>query len=381
MMEEVYILSALRTPIGLRRGCFRRTRPENLGAAVLKALLVRHHLSKVDGVLGGNAVGTGGNLTRLSALTAGLDESIPACTVDMQCASGAASLALGFAQIRAGLWDSCLAGGMESASLQPMRTYHRLDERHSLTKNGAYYVAQFSPGEVSPDAMLRGAERVAQAEGISREELDSWALHSHQRAAEAQASGVFKDAIVPVNGCDRDEGIRPSISLRLLMRLPPLFGPGTATTAGNACRTNDGAAFALLVSGRWLKKHPENIPLARILDVASCGGNPLESPRGAMNTADLLLRRQGLGYEDLTDIEFNEAFAVIDVLFAREHDRLTDRYNRFGGALAYGHPYGASGGVLLIQLLCALGRKKHRKGLLSIAGAGGMGEAILIESC
>ncbi len=382
-MENVYVLDAMRSPIVTGNGRFKNLRPEKLGAAVVKAMLERCGIDAVDGLFGGNAVGTGGNMTRLLALTAGLDEKTPACTVDMQCASGAAALALGYAQIRAGLWESCVAGGMESDSLQPLRVYDENDERYSLMPegDGKYYVAQFSPGELSPDAMLLGAERTAQAENVTRAELDRWALLSHKRAAEAQKSGVFSDAILPIDGWTKDDGIHPRMSEKLLQRVPLLLGENTVTTAGNACRLNDGAAFAVLVSENWLKNHPGHQPKARILDVLSLGGDPAESPRGAMRTADALLRRSGLQYEDLAAVEFNEAFAVIDVLFERSHPTMTEKYNRFGGALAYGHPYGASGGILLIQLLHALREAGGGKGILSIAGAGGMGEALLLESC
>lgn len=379
-MEQVYVLDALRTPLAAKRGGLRHVRPESFGAKLLQELCKRHGIRRVDGILGGNAVGTGGNITRLMMLMAGLPESIPAYTVDMQCASGAAALSTGYAHLACGLWESCIAGGLESISLQPLRRYNPEDERYGKMPDGAYDTAQFSPMELSPKAMLHGAERVAQAEGISREELDRWALRSHQRAACAQASGILEDAIVAIGPCRADEGIHASIHERLLRRMPPLLGPGTVTTAGNACRTNDGAAFALLVSAKWLKSHPSALPKARILGTATMGGNPLESPRGAMNTGDLLLKQQGISYEELDAIEFNEAFAVIDALFERHHPELIDRYNRLGGALAYGHPYGASGAVLLVHLLHSLD-PAGGKGLLSIAGAGGMGTAILLETC
>ncbi len=382
-MEKVYVLDALRTPLVARGGGLGLVRPEGFAAEVVRALCQRNGLASVDGILGGNAVGTGGNLTRLMALMAGLPQEIPSCTIDVQCASAAAALSLGYGQIVGGLWDICIAGGFESISLQPLRTYSAKDDRYGKMPGGkgAYYMAQFSPGELSPKAMLQGAERTAQAEGITRKELDRWALRSHRRAARAQEAGLLAHDILPVCGCHKDDGIRPSMRETLLERMPPLLGPGTATTAGNSCRTNDGAAFALLASGRWLKEHPKAHARARILGAVSTGGDPLESPRGALRTADELLERQGLSWEELSAIEFNEAFAVIDVLFERRHPRLIHRYNRLGGALAYGHPYGASGAVLLIHLLHSLALAGGGKGLLSIAGAGGMGTALLLEAC
>ncbi|MCR5758722.1 MAG: thiolase family protein [Selenomonas sp.] len=379
-MEPVYVVKALRTPIVKKNGVFRSLPPEKLGAVLLQTLQRDCGLKQIDGIIGGNAVGTGGNITRLTALMAGLDEGIPAYTVDMQCASAAAALDLAYSKISSGQGDVWLAGGMESSSLQPLRVYASQDERYRMTpdQDGKYYTAQFAPGDMAPDTMLRGAERVAAQEGITREELEEWALISHRRAAGAAAKNLLQDSIVPIEGWQQDDGIRPRMSAALLKRLPLLLGPGTTLTAGSACTINDGAAFAVLASEGYVQRQGIK-PMARILGVASLGGNPVESPRGAMRTADVLLKRLGLTYEELQAIEFNEAFAVIDVLFAREHPACKERYNRLGGALAYGHPYGASGAILLVHLLESLRLAGGGRGILSIAGAGGMGEAIVLE--
>ncbi len=381
-MEEVFVLGAFRTPIVTKNGRFRTVPAEALGAAVMRALLRAFPEAEaaLDLVIGGNAVGTGGNITRLAALTAGIDARVPAWTLDVQCASAAAALAAAYHAIACGEADVCLAGGMESSSLQPLRVYDAKDARRAETPagDGAYYAAQFSPGRLDPQAMLRGAERVARAEGVPKAELDAWAIESHRRAAAARRRGALVGRIVEVAGWAEDDGIRPRMSQKLLDRLPPLFGPGSVTTAGTSCLINDGAAFALLVGGRWLRAAGLRAP-ARIRGALALGGDPDESPRGAMRAADALLARHGLSYEDMAAIEFNEAFAVIDVLFARRFPALLDRYNPLGGALAYGHPYGASGAILLVHLLASLPARGGGLGLLAIAGAGGMGEALLIE--
>ena len=383
-MENVYVLGALRTPIVTKNGKFKAVPAEALGAAVFHALTEKFPAAAqtLSGVIGGNAVGTGGNIARLAALTAGLSEAVPAWTVDMQCASAAAALAAAYHAIACGEGDVYLAGGMESSSLQPLRVYDKKDSRFSKTPegDGAYYTAQFAPGDLDPDTMLRGAERVAKAENIPKAALDAWAIESHRRAARAQERGVLRDFLVPVNGVAEDDGIRPRMSQKLLDRLPRLFGPDSVTTAGTSCLINDGAAFALVVSGRWLAAHPEAKPTARIVAAQAIGGVPDESPRGAMRTAEALLDRYHLSFDDMAAIEFNEAFAVIDVLFERKYPDLVDRYNVFGGALAYGHPYGASGAILLVHLLAALEDAGGGRGVLSIAGAGGMGEALLLET-
>lgn len=382
-MENVYVVGALRTPIVTKNGKCKTVPAEELGASVMRNLLEKFPDAgrNLSGVIGGNAVGTGGNITRLAALTAGISDSVPAWTVDMQCASAAAALAAAYHAIACGEGDVYLAGGMESSSLQPLRVYDKKDARFAKTPegDGAYYTAQFSPDDLDPQTMLRGAERVAKAENVVKEELDAWAIESHKRAAAAQKKGVLRPFIVSVNGVDEDDGIRPRMNQKLLDRLPRLFGADSVTTAGTSCLINDGAAFALFVGESWLRKHPAIRPAARIVAAQAMGGAPDESPRGAMRTAEALLSRLGKRMDEMAAIEFNEAFAVIDVLFERKYPALVSRYNTLGGALAYGHPYGASGAILLVHLLSALESAGGGFGLLSIAGAGGMGEALLLE--
>lgn len=377
-MNEVWIVDGLRSAILKKNGGFANVLPEDLGAELIKALLKRNSLNEVDGVIGGNAVGTGGNIIRLTALKAGLPCGVPALTVDMQCASGAAAIDLSYSRIAMGQDEVLIAGGIESASLQPARQYSPRDERYSLTEDGFYYVAQFSPDSLSQKAMLEGAERVARMENISRQELNKWVISSHQKAAEAQRKGILQDLIYPINGIEKDDGIRPRMNQKLLDRLPRLMGAGSLTDAGNACGINDGGAFLLLASEKWAKANGFK-PLARIISTAMAGGPPGESPRGAMLAADKVLASSGLSYEATDVIEFNEAFAVIDVLFERRFPELTDKYLRFGGALAYGHPYAASGAILMLHLIRSLEVSEGKYGLMAIAGAGGMGEAIIVE--
>lgn len=374
---NVYILGGLRTPIVVANTKFKSVLPEILGAEVLRALRKKFSLERVDEVICGNAVGTGGNIARLMTLLAGFDDSTAALTVDRQCASGAAAISIAYAKISCGLADVIIAGGAESSSLQPLRIYHKNDPRFNMTEEdglaGAYRTAQFSPNELDALAMLKGAQRVAEAEGMSKNELDAWVSISHQRAQAAVET--LRGSIVEVSGVESDTGIK-NISKRLLERAPLPLGAGTVISAANACRINDGAAFVVVASENFIRANNLK-PAAQILDAATGGVNPLESPRGAQAVADKLLARNALTYDDLAGIEFNEAFAVIDVLFERAHPNLVDRYNRLGGALAYGHPYSASGAILLIHLLAT---PEGGLGLLSIAGAGGTGDAILIEA-
>lgn len=381
-MNKVYILGGLRTPIVVKNGKYKHIPAEDLGVTVLKALRERFLPDVIpDGIIAGNVVGTGGNIARLMSLKSGLPADAPAFTVDMQCASGATAIAMGYDQIAVGNGEVYICGGMESSSLQPERRYNINDDRYQKTPkgDGRYMTAQFSPQELAENAMLQGADRVIRSENIKKEELDYWCIESHKRAAAWASNGDLQDLIVPVSGYTVDDGIRENMSQRLLNRLPSILGKDSLLNAGNTCLINDGAAFVVLVSEKWLKKYPQSIPLGMIEGTCMLGCNPLESPRGAMLTADFLLKKHNLKYEDMGAIEFNEAFAVIDVLFQRKHPELIDRYNVLGGALAYGHPYGASGGILMLHLLKALEKKSGSWGIMSIAGAGGMGQSILIK--
>ena len=397
--RDVYLVAGLRSHLGLQNGIFKEVPPEKLGAALLRQLCVQVPVAReAQLVIGGNAVGSGGNLTRLMALEAGFPVSTPALTVDMQCASALAALTLAYGQIRSGLLDVVLAGGVESSSMQPRRVYQPWDERY--TPEG-FMTAQFSPDTNSPRAMLEGAERTAQVYGVPRKELDRWAVRSHQKAAEARQSGALEPYVVSLFGSSRDESIRPRMNEKLPRRMPTLFrkeevaelltpaerekaGDGTPTlTAANACLTQDGAAFLLLCSGRqleaWKREGKPVRPLARIRHVTTAGVEPRFSPLGALEVGDKALQEAGLTYSELDDFEYNEAFAVISALFARRHPDCVDRYLPLGGALAYGHPYGCSGAVLVLHALAALQQSGGQRALCAIAGAGGTGAAVVME--
>jgi acetyl-CoA C-acetyltransferase len=364
---------------------------------LLQALFRRYPLSReAEEILGGNAVGTGGNLTRLTALLAGVKPEVPCLTLDMQCASGAAALSLGFAKVRSGLADVVLCGGFESASLQPLRHYAPSDPRY--TPDG-FQTAQFSPDSNSPRVMLEGAERTAQVYGVTREELDRWPVRSHQKAA--AAGSVVAPYIASLFGSTRDESIRPRMSAKLAARMPTLFTQeetealltpeeraqcGTVAptlTAANACLHQDGAAFVLLASERkvrqWQQEGKAPEMLAEVADAAEAGVNPRFSPLGALAVGDKLLQRSGLGPEAIDTFEYNEAFGVISALFARKYPGCLDRYLPLGGALAYGHPYGASGAVLVLHALARLKETGGIWGLCAIAGAGGTGSGLLLR--
>ena len=403
-MEKVFLVGGMRSHIGLTGGIFKNLPAEELAASVLKKLAEKYScVLTADGLFCGNAVGAGGNIARLAALKAGFSERIPALTIDMQCASAAASIELAMAKIGSGLADILVAGGFESTSMQPVRMYAKTDSRY--TEEG-FTVAQFSPDTTSPRAMLEGAERTCQKHGFTREELDAFVVRSHRLAKQAREEERLREVIVSVSGSTADEGIRDRMSPRLAARMPKLFtekevaalldadtdlatqppsagklrGITPLLTAANACLTNDGAAFVILASEKAVKKYGLQAE-AELLAGCEFGVDPRYSPEGAVETGVRLLHQCDLQPEQIDAFEYNEAFAVISALFARKYPALTERYCPWGGALAYGHPYGASGAILLLHLWQELKQENGSLGMLSIAGAGGLGTALLIRNC
>ncbi|MDU2165906.1 MAG: thiolase family protein [Veillonella sp.] len=365
---SVYIHGGLRSPIGVLNGQYKNTRPEILGAQLIDELIKRYKIGSVDGVFCGNAVGTGGNIGRLMSLMSDLTVSTPAVTVDMQCASALMSIEMAYTHIASGVMDSAIAGGIESSSLQPDRIYAAGDDREGL-----YKVAQFSPQDCSPLAMLEGAERTIQKHNVLKEDLYPYIIGSHQRAIEALDNQYLQSYIMPftIDGKDCiDECIRPKINEKLLSRMKPLLGKDSITNASNACLTQDGAAFVYISN----EKGP-----FRIHSVMPCAGNPQFSPEGALESTKAILKRTGLSMDDIDVVEWNEAFAIIDVLFNKAYPNHMGKYNMLGGALAYGHPYGCSGAILALHCMAALESCNGRYGLCAIAGAGGTGTALIME--
>lgn len=381
-MEKVFIIDGVRSYIGIENSMYRHVPAERLGAAVLGRIAPPYLDAGIDLIIAGNAVGGGGNIARLAALEAGLPENIPAWTLDLQCGSGLESIAVAAAKIQSGQAELVIAGGFDSSSTAPRRGYHinHPDYERYGGENSWYPVAKFTPGEHVQTAMLEGAEKTAIAEGITRKDLDPWVLRSHRLAEQARQQGILQDLVMPVvEGCDRDEGIRARMNQRLLDRLPCVLPEGQVITAANACLTNDGAAFVVLCSERCLRRQGWR-PWAEFLGVTEAGDIPTESPRSAVTAIRKLLCRYEVPASSIDIFECNEAFAVIDELFARAYPEAVDRYNVFGGALAYGHPYGASGGIITLHAIRALEHMAGDLAVCSVAAAGGVGTAILIRN-
>lgn len=376
-MNRVFILGGRRSHIGSTNGVFKNTLPEDLGGRVLKDLILEYKISKIDEIICGNTIGPGGNIARLTALKAGVSEEIPAFTIDMQCGSGSKAIDIATSKIKCGEANLIIVGGIESTSTRPIKEYNKNDFRYN-GENTIFNSAQFSPNEIGDNVMLEGAERVVKKYNISKEELDYWVVESHKRASIARREGRLNKYITEVNGSYKDEIIRENINSRLLKRLRPLVYEHGKINSGNTTLTSDGAGFLILVSDKYLKENNE-ISEFEILDKVVVGGNPLYSPVTANKATEKLLIKNSLVYSEISAFEYNEAFAVIDVLFQRKNPELIHRYNRFGGALAYGHPYGASGIIIMIHLMESIKVSNGNLGISAIASAGGLGTAVLIK--
>ncbi len=374
MLENVVVVGGYRTYIGKENGIYRHIPAEKLGGHILHKLSGDY--GAPDLVLAGNAVGAGGNIGRLMALEAGIPEEVPAFTIDSQCSSGMEAIVMAAAKIGSGQQQVVFAGGAESSSTAPRRMVSENHPEYNGEK--IYTAAKFSPGEWRQDAMLWGAEKTAKMAGVSRKTLDAWALRSQQLAVKARDTKVFEDVILPL-GTEKecDQGIRQTLSKAFLEKIPTLYENGV-TTAANACGTQDGAAFVVLCAESYAKKKGWK-PWLRFVDMVEVAGNPEMPPLLVNKALDKLFEKTGRKPEEIAAYECNEAFAVIDELFAKKYPACVPAYNACGGALAYGHPYGATGGILTLHLAKRLQQcaEDNVYGVSAIAAAGGQGTAIL----
>ncbi|ACV59068.1 acetyl-CoA C-acetyltransferase [Alicyclobacillus acidocaldarius] len=391
-MQDVVIAGAVRTPIGTFQGSLSPLSAPDLGAAVIRESLRRAGVEAgaVDEVVMGNVLqaGVGQNPARQAAMRAGLPEDIPATTVNMVCGSGLKSVMLAAQAIRAGDADVLVAGGMESMSNAPYllpgaREGYRMGHREvvdSMIRDGLWCA-------FCDIHMGVTAENVANRHGISREDQDRFALQSQMRAKEAMEAGRFKDEIVPVSVprrkgeptlVDCDEHPRPDTTYEALAKLRPAFQADGTVIAGNSSGINDGAA-AMLVLARDRAEALGVKPMARIVSYASVGLDPSVMGLGPIEATRRALGRAGLSVEDLDLIEANEAFAAQALAVARELSFPDDKLNVNGGAIALGHPIGASGARILVTLLYELERRGGRFGLATLCIGGGQGVAMVVE--
>jgi acetyl-CoA C-acetyltransferase len=378
-MEQVMVIGALRTPLARRNGGLCGIHPAKLLAGVLAELLRR---TGVDGgavqqVIAGCVSQVGEqsfNIGRTAWLTAGLPETVAVSTVDAQCGSSQQAFTLATGLVRGGLVDVVIACGVESMSRIPI---------------GANFKKELGLGRPIPPEYLerygflnqfQAAEAVARKWGVTREQADAFGVLSQQRAAVAWAEGRFNTQIVPVDGettpVDRDEGLRET-TLEALSQLQPVVADGIHT-AGTASQITDGASAVLLVSERWASEH-RLTPKARVVDSMLTGVDPVTMLTGPHEVTPQLLERSGLTMNDVDVVEINEAFASIVLSWADVVDADMSKVNPNGGAIALGHPLGATGTVLITKTVHELERTGGRYGLVTMCCGGGLGTGTLLE--
>jgi acetyl-CoA acyltransferase len=386
-VTSVVIVAAARTPVGRFRGSLADVRADHLGAHLISELIGRAGLTsaQVDDVIFGCVTQVGeqsANIARTSILSAGWPVTIPGMTIDRKCGSAEAAVHVAVGAISAGAADVVIAGGAESMSRVPMggnRDVHGepfgwlASQRFDLVSQG------------------EAAERIVDAWSLSRENLDDYAVESHRRAAAAADSGFFRDEIVPIPVASlsenresaaplfaNDETIRRDTSKEKLAKLKTSFRPEGRVTAGNASQISDGAAAVLLMSESAARRLGVK-PRARIRALTTVGSDPTLMLTGPIAASQKVLQRAGLTKEEIDLFEVNEAFACVPLIWMRELGISNERLNVNGGAIALGHPLGASGARIMTTLLHELERRQGRFGLQAICCAGGMATATIIE--
>ena len=391
-MNDVYILSAVRTPIGKFGGSLASLSAADMGVVAAKAALERVEVEpqQVEETIFGNArqAGGGPNPARQISIRSGIPQEVPAYTVNKACASGIKSIALGFQEIATGNLDCVLAGGTESMSrlpyyLEGARWGYRLGNQELV--DGMVRDGFFCP--LAKMLMGETAEVLAEQYKVSREEQDQFALTSQQRAAVAQSGGRFDAEIAPVTiegkkgttVFSRDEHLFLDASIEKMAKLTPVFSKSGTITAGNSSGITDGGAAVVLASENFVKQNNLK-PLARILAATSAGVDPRLMGIGPVPAIRKMEQKHGLKLSDFDLVELNEAFAGQVLACDRELHFDRERLNVNGGAIALGHPIGCTGTRITVTLLHEMLKRKARRGLATLCVSGGMGMALAIEN-
>ena len=393
MKNEVVIVSACRTPIGNFGGAFLGTSAANLGKVVIAEAIKRAgiQVGMVDEVLLGCILqaGLGQNIARQASIMAGIPVEVPSMTINMVCGSGLKSVYLAAQSISLGDGNIIVAGGTENMSQAPyLNREMRWGSKMGDTKMVDSIIYDALTDVFNQYHMGITAENIAEKYKISREEQDIFAATSQQRAEKAQREGLFKEEIIPVRIelkknesklIEQDEFIRPGTTAEKLSLLKPAFKKDGTVTAGNASGLNDGAAALVLMSGEKAKLLGIR-PLAKILSYASAGVDPSIMGMGPVESCKSALHKAKLTVNDIGLVEANEAFAVQSIAVTKELGLSIDRVNVNGGAIALGHPVGASGARILVTLIHEMNRRNERYGMATLCIGGGMGITIIIES-
>ncbi|MCH6267708.1 MULTISPECIES: thiolase family protein [Neobacillus] len=385
--RDAVIVSAVRTPIGRQGGALASLNAHEFGAVVIKEALNRAgvNANQIDDVIFGNVLSGGGNIARLTALQTGLSLEIPGLTIDRQCGSGINAVVLAAQAINAGAGDIYVAGGTESMSRAPY-LMDRATKAYSAAPP-SFRKSQLSPKEIGDPPMGITAENLVKKYNISREEQDAYSLRSQQRMAAAMEQEFFKQQIVPIEIPVRkgqpitfavDEHPRSSTTLEGLAKLPPAFLEGGTVTAGSSSGLND-AASALVIMSREKAEELGLKPLAVVRDSAVSGVDPNIMGIGPVPATRKLLQRTGLKIDDFDLVELNEAFAAQVLACNRELEIDEAKLNVNGGAIAHGHPLGATGAILMTKAVYELQRSNKQRALITACIGGGQGIAALIE--
>ncbi|MEK5064349.1 acetyl-CoA C-acyltransferase [Cytobacillus sp. FSL R5-0596] len=361
-MKRAVIVQAKRTPIGKVNGMLKNFEPHELAAPLL-SFLAKGMEKKIDDVILGNVVGPGGNIARLSALEAGLPLSVPGLTIDRQCSAGLEAIRLACHLIQGGAGTCFIAGGTESASTSP------------FTKR-----ARFSPDNIGDPEMGAAAEHVAEMYSISREAQDAYALLSYERSWNAFENGTLADELIPLGSLSHDQEFFKKRKMdTLLKRAKPIFKKDGTVTAANSCGINDGAAAVLVMEEEIAIKNGYK-SILRFADSEVSGVHPNYPGSAPVPAIQAILERHYLTIDDIDLIEINEAFSSKIAACSNELSIPYEKLNVNGGALTIGHPYGASGAVMVTKLFNEVQRRSECKYVLAAIGsAGGVGVAVLFE--
>ncbi|MFS0574577.1 thiolase family protein [Sporosarcina sp. 179-K 3D1 HS] len=387
MGNEAVIVSAVRTAIGRQGGTLASVPAHVFGAEVIKEALQRANVSadQVDDVIMGNVLSGGGNIARLTALQTGLSLNLPGLTIDRQCGSGVNAVNLAAQAVWAGDGEIFVAGGVESMSRAPY-LMARAEKPYSPALP-QFRKSQLSPHEIGDPPMGITAENLAEQYKISREAQDEFALRSQQKMADAMNEGYFEEQIVPITIPVRkgdpivfktDEHPRPQTTMDALAKLPPAFKEGGTVTAGSSSGLND-AASAVVVMSRRKAEELGITPLAVIRAQAVAGVDPNIMGIGPVPATRKVLEKSGLSLDDMDLIEINEAFAAQVLACNQELGIDPEKVNVNGGAIAHGHPLGATGAILVTKAIYELRRRGGRFALITACIGGGQGIATILE--
>jgi acetyl-CoA C-acetyltransferase len=380
-VSEAYIVDAIRTPVGRKGGGLSNVHPADLGAHILSALVERTGIDPlaVEDVYFGcvDAIGPqAGDIARTCWLAAGLPEEVPGTTIDRQCGSSQQALHFAAQAVMSGTTDVIVAGGVQNMSMIPITSAMLAGQQYGFEdpfRGSEGWLARYGDQEVS---QFRAAEMIAEKWGITRDEMEAFAVESHVRALRARAEGRFDREIVPLAGVTADEGPREP-NWEKIRSLPPL-SPGGRITAAVSSQISDAASAMLVVSERALRVHGLT-PRARVHHLSVRGADPIYMLTAPIPATAYALEKAGMTLDDIDLVEINEAFASVVLAWQRETGADLDRVNVNGGAIALGHPLGATGTRLMTTLLHELERTGGRYGLQTMCEGGGQANVTIIE--